>query len=230
MKIVLILFSVILFATEANVKYVGSKQRIYIYVKSKEAPKEYKFPNLAIKNGKLTFLGKFNFFHNGNYYVGEKYKIKANDVLFIEPLKIIYNSKTYTTKPLKIDFSNEDFPNIYIFVKKQKSNFFNILTFSVLLYIIALIILLQIKTHKAKKRLGVFENDIKKFYYFLATNNFEEVETLNSDKKVFSKNINDFEEVVNRIITKITKKEKIIKEVKIFSVILLIFLILKVFV
>jgi len=224
MKIFLILFSFIcLYATKANIKYVFSKNMLYVYIQSSHYPRNYKFPDISIENGDIKFLKEFNYFHNGDYFVGRKYLVDFKGDLVIKPLKVVYNSKTYTTKKYIFRAALPD-ENIYINITSQKSNFLDILIVGVLLYLAILFILYTIKSNKTYKEIGFSENDIKKFYYFLAINGFEEVEILNKYKNVFKKDAKEFKRIADMVVAKLINKRAFFKEFKIFGGILLILL------
>jgi len=228
LKIVLIFFSVIyLFATEANIKYSPSKNALYIYIKSKEFPKKYSFPTLAIDNGNIEFIKNFKFIHNETFFIGKQYKVIFNGKLIINPLKISYNSKIYKTP--KLVYNPNDFKNLDISIKinHQKSHFLDILIIFNVLYLIALFIVYKRKIYQTKKEIGYFDDDIKKFYYFLALNNFEEVEILNKHKSLFKKKVSHFDKLANYIVNKIVKKEMYKKEFTIFSVTLILLILWK---
>jgi len=205
------LLSVLLFATETGIKYSKANQTLYVYIKSKEPPKSYFFEPLGAKNAKLTLLKKFSYFHNGNYYTGRKYLLEFKDSLLVHPIKITYNSKTYTTKAFFINPTPKS-AEIFIKVKHQHSNFTKILTSLVFLYLGALYLIYVYKTRKIKEDLGYYDNDIKKLYYYLAKNGFEEVEILNKNKNVFYSNVRQYNELVKNLTEKIAGREKFVKE------------------
>jgi len=231
LKTVLILLSfVYLFAANANVRYVPKTGRVYIYVKSKEYPKNYSFPNITIDNGNIKFLENFNYFHNGEYYVGKKYYVEFKNSLSIMPLRIIYNSKAYFTTPVKYIKSEINPPKIYIYFKTQKSNFLKILIYAVLIYLIALIVIYNAKAYKLKKQMGYYEEDIKKLYYYLAVNNHEEVEILNKKRNIFKKPYSIVEHIPIIVIRKVLGFNRYYKEFKLFFTVLIFLLIIKAFV
>ena len=224
MRVFLILFSFIfLYATEANVKYIDSKNLLYVYVKSERFPKNYSFPKIEVSKGDIKFLKSFEYFHNGYFYVGKKYLVRFDGDLVIKPLKIGYNSKIYTTKKYVFKKPLPD-GNIYIYVKSQKSNFLDILIVSIVIYLAVLFILYAKKEKEAYDKMGINENDIKKFYYFLAINGFEEVEILNKYKNVFKKDVKEFKRIADMVVSKLINKKAFFKEFKIFGVVLLVLL------
>lgn len=231
MRVVLILFSFLyLFATEANVKYVSKNSSLYIYIQSKEYPKNYSIPNVTIENGNIRFLGNFNYFYNGEYYVGKKYYVEFKNYLQILPLKITYNSKTYFTNSLTYKKSTINPPEINISVKTQKSYFFNILIYAVLIYLITLIVVYNAKAYKLKKKMGYYKEDIKKLYYYLALQGHEEVEILNKKKNIFKKSYLLVEHIPIIVIRKELGFDRYYKEFKLFFVILILLSIIKAFV
>jgi len=217
-----------LFATQALVKYSPQTKHLYIYIKTQQTPENYTFAPLAITNGKLKLLKKFNYFYNGYYYVGEKYFINAQNSLFIKPVTVRFNSKTYTTAPLSLTQDQNPPVPVHINIKQQKPHFLEILILSVLIYLLALFILHNIKLKKAKEQMGYFENDIKKFYYYLALNGFKEVEQLNRYKNLFNKKVSDFEELANKTAAKTTKSERFYKEYLIFGTLLLVLILFRI--
>lgn len=231
MRVVLILFSFLyLFASVANVKYVPKNHTLYIYIKSKEHPKSYQIPNVTIDNGNIKFLKNFNYFYNGEYYVGKKYNVEFKNNLEIKPLKIEYNSKTYITHNLYYQKQKTDPLNIKIEIKSQKTHFFEIIIIFIIIYLITLVVIYNVKAYKLKSKLGYFEDDIKKFYYFLATHNYKEVEKLNKNKNIFKKSFKYYHSILVGVIWNEIGFVKFVKEFFLFLTILILVLIARAFI
>jgi len=220
LKIVLIFFSIFLFASEANVKYISDRHLLYVYVKTPYFLK-CKFDDLRIDKGNVKLLKDFSYFHNGYYYIGKKYLVNFDGDLVVTPLKIKCKNKIFVTKRKVFSKFIED-EGIYITVEKQKSRFFNILIIGVFVYLMVLLLVYIKKMLDTSKKIGYYDRDIKKFYYFLAINGFKEVEILNKYKNLFKRDFDDVEEIADRVLRKIVDKNKFIKEFIIFGIILVI--------
>jgi len=226
LRIVLIFFSIFLFASEANVKYISDRHLFYVYVKTPYFLK-CKFDKLKIDKGNVEFLKKFSYFHNGYYYIGRKYLVNFDGDLVVTPLKIRCKNKTFVTKRKVFPKFVED-ESIYIRVEEQKSHFLDILIIGIFIYLMALLLVYIKRMLDTSKKIGYYDRDIKKFYYFLAINGFEEVEVLNKYKNLFKRDFDDVEEIADRVIRKIVYKNKFIKEFIIFGIILVILFVFKV--
>jgi len=223
LRIILLIISFTFLYSFAGVKYIPSTQKLYIYVKSTKKPLKYDLPNLTIDNGYIEFIRKFNYFHNGYYFVGEVYKIYAKNFK-IKPLIIYYNGQEYITKPYSYKEKVEE-PYIYLFFHKQKSHFFKIIELYIFLYIVALFFIYFIKKRRIIDELG---DDIKKFYYYLLINNFSEVEELNKKRNLFKKKISDVSEIYEKVLYKLLQKQKFFREIVFWSIVLIIVLIIEV--
>jgi len=229
LKILVLFFSVYLFATQAHIKYSPASEMLYIYLQSRKSPKTFELPNVNITNGKLTLVKKFNYFYNGKFYVGLKYKVEFANTLEISPLMLKYNGKTYKTN--KFTYSHKlpkiPPPKIEIKTTNIQSDFYTITIYAILLYLIGLFIIYIFKYKKIYSTLGLEENDIKKFYYYLAISGFREVEILNKEKNLFKKTPQEFPDIVEKVIDKLINKEKFFIEAAIFFLLFCILLVIK---
>jgi len=224
LRILLIISFFIFLYADVGVKFNNYTNKLYIYIKFDTPMKKYNFPKLKIKEGEITFIKKFKYFHNGSYYVGEIFKVDYLNNLEIAPLKIEVNNHFEYTKPFI--YKTKSKFNLDFKINSQNRHFLNYTLSVLFLYILALISIYNYKKHKLKKEIGYYDNDIKKFYYYLAINNFDEVEILNKRKNVFKTDIEKYDELIDIIIAKKLKKEMFQKEIfLVLGVILILFII-----
>jgi len=224
LRIILIISFFIFLYADVGVKFNGYTNKLYIYIKSDTPIKKYNFPKLKIKEGAITFIKNFKYFHNGNYYVGEVFKVDYLNNLEIAPLKIKVNNNFEYTKPFI--YKTKSKFNLDFKIKPQNRHLLDYVLSILFLYILTLIFIYNYKKHKIKEEIGYYDNNIKKFYYYLAVNNFDEVEILNKRKNIFNTDIKKYKKLIDIIIAKKLKKEMFKKEIfLVLGVIMILFII-----
>jgi hypothetical protein len=213
LRVLIFIFS-FLYAIETNVKISGNN--LYVYVVSKK-PVSVKIAPLVAKNGSVDFIKNFSFEHNELYFSGKRYKIYGSR-FYIEPIIIEVDGKKYKTKTIKPKIKPFD---IDIEFKKRSYLLKGIAIIS-LIYILVIILIYFYKIYEFNKKSGVSENDLRKFYFYLALNGFSEVEILNKDRYVFKKNLKKFGDIIVQVRKKAINEDKYQKEIIVFTIFLII--------
>ena len=213
MRVLIFIFS-FLYAIETNVKISGNN--LYVYVISKK-PVSVKIAPLVAKNGSVDFIKNFSFEHNELYFTGKKYKIYGSR-FYIEPIIIEVDGKKYKMKTIKPKIKPFD---IDIEFKKRSYLLKGIAIIS-LIYILVIILIYFYKIYEFNKKSGVSENDLRKFYFYLALNGFSEVEILNKDRYVFKKDLEKFGDIIVQVRKKAINEDKYQREIIVFTIFLII--------
>ena len=212
MRVLIFIFS-FLYAIETNVKISGNN--LYVYVISKK-PVSVKIAPLVAKNGSVDFIKNFSFEHNELYFTGKKYKIYGSR-FYIEPIIIEVDGKKYKKaikpkiKPFDIDIEF-----------KKRSYLLKGIAIISLIYILVIILIYFYKIYEFNKKSGVSENDLRKFYFYLALNGFSEVEILNKDRYVFKKDLEKFGDIIVQVRKKAINEDKYQREIIVFTIFLII--------
>jgi len=218
LRILILAFSfALLFATDVKIKFAPQTSTLYIYTISKNRIKSFKVQPFMITQGDILEKEKFSFWHNDKFYIGEKFRIFYHSKLEVLPLKVYINNREYKTP--KFVYNRSKIKNFDInleFPKPRKNDFWSILAFIFFAYILALLYLMNKKKKEFLVKSGVFESDIKKFYYYVLKNYPEKIESLNKYRNYFSKKLNEFDYLIKELQNDITKKYK--NEIIIFGI------------